>query len=317
MKNKRNIPTNTSSTASRLNLKPRNLSAESHTHKHNNNNSDDDHDNDKGNDNNNYNDEDTFKQANSASRSSRRTNSTEIHHPNEPTNARLLLNANQVHKSNTFQLRSGKPKIARGKSLEINETNTNTNNDNENNNSYSYSIKIKNNSNTTTTNNNNNTTPCQLKRVINHSNQQQPAQNQQNPSSRPTNSIIAIKSSAASCQPKVLPITISPLRKEASLEFPTSSQRTNNIINKDSSDPWIRRSAPDSNARLLSAANPDKESMLSLVESSAAPSSGSDGDGDVDTNAKHINNNSKYGVYNNDASLNHSKVTFDPKLEFI
>ena len=111
------------------------------------------------------------------------------------------------------------------------------------------------------------------------------------------------------------------------------SYSLSNVVDK---NPWIKRNFSESNNKKCKetslATHADKDSILSLVESSAGPSSGSDVDGDdFDMNflnskfiesltsnkniSKNISTINANNNSNNDNS--HSKVTFDPKLEFI
>ena len=338
IKNKKtNNPSSHSS--SRLNLKPRNQSAESQAYKKH------------------YSDEED-----ETYRVSRRQNSTEKHQQPLATNNELQnVKAKLVQKSHTFQSKDGPPKLSRGKSLESNEktficsqTDAADKFQPSQNNPYytNNSITARNNTNpNNSNNNNNNTTSCQLKRVIHHSNQKSNLSNDF--SSYYETNTTSIKSNTS---PNVVPIAI---RKETSFDFsdqPQQSQQrkknnimtisnNNNVENEFLSyssssiadkNPWIKRNFAEGNNKPFKetslVTHADKDSILSLIESSA-PSSGSDVDGDEFdrkflkakfieslTTSKNIAKNSSTNISNNNNNNNdnnHSKVTFDPKLEFI
>jgi hypothetical protein len=339
----KNKKTPNSSSSSRLNLKPRNQSAESHK-KYN-------HSDDEG-----ECGEDEDEKDNDMYRVSRRTNSSDKKQQQQPLGQEFQSSkATLAQNSNTFQSKSsGMGKLSRGKSLESNEKSFLCNQGDfdrhqQQQNYLNNSIAIKNNS--FNHNNNNNTTSCQLKRVIHHSNQKSNVSSDY--SSYYEANTVGVKLSVS---PKVVPISI---RKEASFESqpnqPQQSQQRNrsnaNTMTKSSNDntnngendsvadnknPWIRRNFAEGNNKLFKETTlitqADKDSILSLVESSAAPSSGSDVDGneqEFDRNfsnskfieslmsAKNTAKNSSSNNNNNNNESNHSKVTFDPKLEFI
>jgi len=342
----KNKKTPNSSSSSRLNLKPRNQSAESHKkHKHS------DEEGEGG--------EDEDEKDNDMYRVSRRTNSTDKKQQQpigqEFQNSKPTL----VQSSNTFQSKSsGAGKLSRGKSLESNDKSFLCNQGDfdrhqQQQNYLNNSITIKNNSINQNNNiNNNNTSSCQLKRVIHHSNQKTNVSGDY--SSYYEANTVGVKLSTS---PRVVPISI---RKEASFEMqpnqPQQSQQRNrsnaNTMTKSSNDntnnngendsvadnknPWIRRNFAEGNNKLFKETTlitqADKDSILSLVESSAAASSGSDVDGneqEFDRNflnskfieslmsAKNAPKNNSTNNNNNNNDSNHSKVTFDPKLEFI